>query len=103
MYRKSCTIQFCTCMLVMMLMACMNSVYMFLHIHVRLFSLSIKDYRAGMRTTKHVHVHVYECTLYNVCTVCKYIHAHFTSTCIIIHVHVHVNVIIYNIVYYMFI
>ena len=48
MYRKSCTIQLCTCMLVMMLMACMNSVYMFLH--VRLFSLSIKDYssKAGV-------------------------------------------------------
>ena len=69
MYRKSCTIQLCTFMLVMMLMACMNSVYMFLH--VRLFSLSIKDYRAGMRTI--LHVHVYECTVYNVCTVCKYI------------------------------
>ena len=80
MYRKSCTIQFCTCMLVMMLMACMNSVYMFLH--VRLFSLSIKDYRAG------IHVHVDECTLYNVCTACKYIlRLH-------VHVHVHVNVII---------
>ena len=84
MYRKSCTIQFCTCMLVMMLMACMNSVYRFLH--VRLFSLSKKDYRAGMRT--NIHVHVYECTLYNVCTACKYIlHLH-------VHVHVHVNVII---------
>ena len=46
MYRQSCTIQLC--MLVMMLMACMKSVYMFLH--VRLFSLSIKDYssKAGV-------------------------------------------------------
>ena len=84
MYRKSCTIQFCTCMLVMMLMACMNSVYMFLH--VRFFSLSIKDYRAGMRT--NIQVHVDECTLYNVCTACKYIlRLH-------VQVHVHVNVII---------
>ena len=57
MYRKSCTRQLCTCMLVLLLMACMNSVYMFLHensymqhIHVRLFSLSIKDYssKAGV-------------------------------------------------------
>ena len=39
-----------------------------------------------MRT--NIHVHVYECTLYNVCTVCKYIlRLH-------VHVHVHVNVII---------
>ena len=87
MYRKSCTIQFCTCMLVMMLMACMNSVYMFLHI-IRLFSLSKKDYRAGMRTNIHVHVYECTCTLYNVhvCTACKYI--------LRLHVHVHVNVII---------